>query len=428
MSKDAGLLRLTSRGAALMRIAHILRKYNPAEWGGTETAVQRLLDGLKAEGADVIVYCPRHDEPLPRDPLREAGHSVQSFRAFVPVAGIGEAQRRQLISVGGNLMSFDLLWKLSRARGLSVIHTHALNRLGGIAATVARVKRIPLVVTIHGGVLDLPEAVLDKLKEPLRGGTEWGKLFGWLLGARRVLDRASAILTCNRREAALLKEKFPDKIIVNQPHAVPAALFRQDHRNEARRVFPELGQKQVLLSIGRLDPVKNQGWLVQQMPRLLELHPKAHLVLAGACTDEAYGKLIKKEIRNLGVDASVTVTGGLPPGSPMLIGLLQQAAAVVLPSLSETFGLVILEAWAAGTPVISTPTSGAKEVMTHGENGWLFELARPGDFLAAVGEVLEQPARARTMAELGRRRVEADFDCAVLARRVKHLYEELIGD
>lgn len=411
-----------------MRIAHILRKYNPAEWGGTETAIQRLLDGLKAQATESLVYCPRRNEPFTRDPLRESGHQVETFRAVVPVIGISKRQRQQLIAVGGNLMSFDLIWKLQRARSLSIIHTHALNRLGGIAATIARMKRIPLVVTIHGGVLDLPPAVLEKLTEPLRGGREWGKVFGWLLGARRVLDRASAILTCNRREAALLKEKYPEKIIINQPHAVPAALYGVDYRQEALLAFPELASKQVLLAVGRLDPVKNQGWLVQHLPRVLEEHPNVHLVLAGACTDEAYGKLIKKEVRNLGLDSVITLTGGLPPASPTLIGLMQHAAAVVLPSLSETFGLIILEAWAAGTPVLSSPTSGARELIVDGENGRLFDLTNPGTFLACIHEVLEDSDRTRQMAQAGRRRVETEFDGTVLAKRVKHLYEELVAE
>ena len=236
---------------------------------------------------------------------------METFSACVPVWGISKEQRAQLVSVGGNLLSFDLLWKLLRARGLSVIHSHALNRLGGIAATVARVRRIPLVVTIRGGVLDLPEAVRQKLREPLEGGTEWGKVFGWLLGARRVLERAGAVVTCNRREAALLKEKFPDKIVFTQPHGVPTALYKEDHRDEVLRAFPELTGKKILLAIGRIDSVKNQGWLMQQFPRVLERHPAAHLVLAGACTDEAYGKLIKKEMRDFCLEDSVTLTGGL---------------------------------------------------------------------------------------------------------------------
>lgn len=414
-------------GAAVMRIAHILRKYNPAEWGGTETAVARLLNGLRGGGVDAVVYCPAigPDGAATPDPLAEAGHRVERFRACVPVWGISKEQRRQLVSIGGNLMSFDLMKRLRRAPGLSVIHTHALNRLGGIALTVARARGLPLVVTIHGGVLDLPDAVRQKLAEPLRNGFEWGKVFGWLLRSRQVLARADAIFTCNRREAALLKEKHPRKIIIAQPHGVPARLYLTDHRAEAERAFPHLSGQRILLAAGRIDPVKNQVWLVRQLPRLLERHADAHLVFAGACTDESYGKLLKKEIRNLGLEACATLTGGLAPESPELIGLFQRAAAVLVPSITETFGLVILEAWAAGAPVISSRTSGALELVREGENGWLFDLEAPDAFHAAAHEALAQPDKARALAEAGRQRAEVDFDCAVLARRVRRVYEEL---
>jgi glycosyltransferase involved in cell wall biosynthesis len=411
-----------------MRIAHVLRKYNPSQWGGTETAVKQLLDGLRAHQAEAQVFCPACGQAFVHDPLAEAGHRVERFRAFVPVWGLSPDQKKQLVSVGGNLMSLDLLWKLQRAQGLSVIHTHALNRLGGIAATIARVRRLPFVVTIHGGVLDLPEAVRQQLLEPLRGGLEWGKLFGWLVRSRRVLDDADAIITCNRREAALLKEKYPDKVVFAQPHGVPAAEYQQDDRSRMRQAFPQLASKRVLLVVGRIDPVKNQAWLVQQFPRALALNPDLHMVLAGSCTDEPYGKLIKKEIRNLGLEPHVTLTGGLPPGDPRLIGLFQGATAIVVPSLSETFGLVILEAWAAGRPVLASRTSGALDVISHAENGWLFELSEPESFHRCLDQILRAPERAAQAGESGRRRVEAEFDCAVLARRVKHLYEELIGE
>jgi glycosyltransferase involved in cell wall biosynthesis len=203
---------------------------------------------------------------------------------------------------------------------------------------------------------------------------EWGKILGWLLGSRRVLDRAAAVITCNGREAALMREKFPDKIIVVQPHGVPAAEYARDQRAEAQRAFPRLARRQVLLSVGRIDPIKNQDWLARQFAGTMERHPLLRLVMAGPCTDEAYGKLVKKQIRNLGLEDRLTLTGRLPPGDPRLIGLLQSAAVVVVPSQSETFGLVILEAWAAGTPVIAGRTSGALQLICEGENGWLFDL------------------------------------------------------
>src|SRR5262245_9744941 len=99
-----------------MQVAHILRKYNPAEWGGTETAVKQLLDGLKQEGVVGTVYAPKLAQTHGRDPFREAGHAVRTYRAFVPVFNLTHEQRAQLISIGGNLMSFDLPVQLLRQK------------------------------------------------------------------------------------------------------------------------------------------------------------------------------------------------------------------------------------------------------------------------------------------------------------------------
>ncbi len=56
-----------------MHIAHILRKYEPAQWGGTETAVLRLIQGLQSHGATSSVHAPRHSLPFVNDPMRQAG-------------------------------------------------------------------------------------------------------------------------------------------------------------------------------------------------------------------------------------------------------------------------------------------------------------------------------------------------------------------
>src|SRR5436309_3174303 len=138
-----------------MRTAHLLRKLDPSQWGGTETAIQRLFDGLRSHGVTPIVYCPRLEEESAPDPLLKSGYQVERFKAFVPVLGMPEGRKRQLVSVGGNLMSFDLVSQLWREKNLSLIHTHTLGRIGGIALTIAKKRRVPCVVTIHGGLLDL---------------------------------------------------------------------------------------------------------------------------------------------------------------------------------------------------------------------------------------------------------------------------------
>lgn len=410
-----------------MRTVHLLRKYDPAQWGGTETAIQRLFTGLREHDAESIVYCPKIKRGADKDPIAAAGHQIKRFNAFVPVVGISSERRRQVVSVGGNLMSLDLLPRLLREKDVSIVHTHALGRIGGIGRLVARMRRVPLVVTIHGGVLDLPPQIKKDFNTPV-GGWEWGKVFGLVLQSRRLLTDADAIITCNENEARLLREEYPGKRVVVQPHGVPLDVFREDRREHALKAFPQIRGKQVLLSIGRIDSVKNQGWLVEQAPAIFQNHPQAILVLAGACTDEGYGARMQERIKALGLENHVLLTGGLPPNDPRLIGLLQQAEVLLLPSKSETFGLVVLEAWATGTMVLSTRTSGACALVRDGQNGWLFDLDKPETFHQSLARALSKSDSARSVLRQGSDAVNTQYNVGALAARMKSLYEELIEE
>jgi glycosyltransferase involved in cell wall biosynthesis len=209
---------------------------------------------------------------------------------------------------------------------------------------------------------------------------------------------------------------------------VPISKFQKDHRQACLDKFPTLLNKKVILTVGRVDPVKNQGWLLIHFPEVLRKFPDATLVFAGACTDELYGKALRKEARRLGLEQKVLFTGGLPPGDPALIGLVQQASVVVVPSLSETFGLVILEAWAGKAPVISSRTSGALSIIKDGENGILASLDQPEELHRALDQVLSYPEKARGMAEAGHRLAATEFDTLILSTRIKNLYQELIEE
>lgn len=204
------------------------------------------------------------------------------------------------------------------------------------------------------------------------------------------------------------------------------AEYEKNHREQARSAFPEIRGRDVLLSAGRVDPIKNQGWLLEQAPEIFRRHPNAILVLAGACTDQPYGEKIERQIRDLGLEKRVILTGGLPPNDPRLIGLMQEARVLLLPSLSETFGLVILETWAAGTMVLSSRTSGASALIEHGRNGWLFDLEKPETFHEALERTLAGPAASREMVTRGAAKVREQYSVNALAGRMKHLYEELM--
>ena len=412
-----------------MRIAHILRKYDPAEWGGTETAIERLAAGFAGQGVASIVYAPRLAQAVTAvDPLAAAGCIVRRFRAFVAVWGVPAERKRQMVVAGGNVMSFDLIGALWREPGLDVIHSHALGRLGATGRAAARGRRLPFVLSVHGGAYDLPAAVRQELRKSAAGGWDWGKPLGLLLRARHLFADSAAIITVNQHEAALIRERHPNRRVFVQPHGVPSALFAEDRRPAAHAAFPALRGRPVLLVLGRIDSTKNQAWLIAEAAELVRRHSQILLVFVGACMNREYGDALQARITHDGLDDCVLLAGGLPPGDPRLIGLLQAARAVVLPSVSETFGIVILEAWAAGTPVISSRTSGGTALVENGVNGLLFDLEQPATFHAAVDRLLAQAEQGAQWGAAGRAKVAAEFDTVVLASRMKRLYQELIEE
>jgi glycosyltransferase involved in cell wall biosynthesis len=410
-----------------MRVAHVLRKHDPAEWGGTESALRRLLDGLGEQGVHSVMYCPRINGTTHGAEI-ENGCVVKRFKACVPVWGIPPEKKRRLTAVGGNLISFDLLPALWRERDVSLIHTHTLGRLGGIASVAARARGVPFVVSIHGGLFDLPQNVTNGFHAENRGGFDWGKIFGMLLRSRELLSRADAIFACNPTEAELLKKNHPDKRVHVQRHGIPLDKFQTDHRAAARGAFPQVQNRKMLLCAGRIDPVKNQSWLIDEMPKIAAEFPDALLVLAGGCTNEEYRKQIAETVRARQLENHVLLTGALPPDDPRLIGLFQESLAVLLPSVSETFGLVLLEAWATGNSVISSRTSGASALVKHGENGWLFDLENSRAFHEAADATLSNPSQRRQFADAGKKMVEADYTIAAIGRRMKTIYDDLIED
>jgi glycosyltransferase involved in cell wall biosynthesis len=405
------------------KVLHLLRKYDPREWGGTETAVAQLLNGLRDNDVSSVVYAPHTPDRDCDDTL--AGYQVRRFHAFMPALGLSAERRDRLIAVGGNLMSFDLPVHLLREPEVSVVHSHALGRLGAIARIVALRRNLPFVVTIHGGYRDLPDGVRQELRAPLSRSIEYGKVFGALLGARRVVSRADAVITCNRREASLLREEMPPERVFHMPHGIPLARHQKDERETVRSLLDELGAEKYLLSVGRIDAVKNQMFLVEQHRALLESHPDVHLLLVGAVTDEEHAARIRERMREHDLGNRVHVLGAFPPDDPRLIGLAQLATAAVLASRSETFGLVILEAWAAGAPVVASRTSGATDLVEDGEDGLLFDIDDGPAYVDAVRRLLDEPERARAMGERGADKVAEAYDQAAVAKRLIELYEEL---
>jgi glycosyltransferase involved in cell wall biosynthesis len=104
------------------------------------------------------------------------------------------------------------------------------------------------------------------------------------------------------------------------------------------------------------------------------------------------------------------------------------AAAAVVPSLYEPFGITALEAMAAGTPLIAADTGGLAQIVRDGVNGWRFYAGNPNSLADAVLHVLHCPEAAGQIAEVARREVLSTYDWSAIARKTRDVYEEVLKE
>ncbi len=358
-----------------MKIVHVLRKYNPREWGGIESHLYDLSKYLLSRGHQVVIIAPRlrgvrGNQP---DPFSSLGIPVRRYHSFLPMVGIAPKARETLRRQGGNIFSASLLPKLLFEPGVSVIHSHALNRVGGIARLAARIKRIPFIVSIHGGYADLPQDITRIMTAGHHGGWDWGKPLGWAVRSRRVVEDARRVFVFNRVEHQRLTATLGSARVIRLPHAVVGNRACPDASAILAREYPRLSGRPFILCVSRISEAKQQHLLISAFARLAERHPELMLVLAGSLTNPQYANRLTNVIAASGLSHSVLMPGNIPPRSEQLAALYCKATAFVLPSRHEPLGIVILEAWAAGLPVIATRTSGASELIRHGETGLLVE-------------------------------------------------------
>jgi glycosyltransferase involved in cell wall biosynthesis len=402
-----------------MNIVQVPRRFTRSHWGGTETYILEICKRLREAGHGTEILCPNALAASDREILDEV--PVRRVPYFYPYLGLDAEARQQLDLSGGSLFSFHLLRELWSWPGLDLIHLHTGRRPGAIGRYVAMKRGIPYVVSVHGGVFDVPEVQAAAQRDVTRGAFEWGKVLGWWVGARRVMDDAAAVICVGRREYDETRARYPGKRVVYMPNAVDAHRFRHgDGRAfRARHCIPE--RARVVLSVGRIDPQKDQKLLVSLLPRLRAVEPEVHLVLVGHVTHEAYAR----ELAAMAQGLPVTIIPGLSGQGQELVDAYHAADCFVLASVHEPFGIVILEAWAAGLPVVASRTGGIPGFVEHGHDGLLCEPRDGAAFIAALEKVLGNPVRAAGLAQRGREKASRDYSWEPLTARLISLYEEV---
>lgn len=402
------------------RIVHVMRRFVPGKWGGTESVVFHLAREFSRLGIESPIYTTAMFCRPGAENFR--GVEIHRFRYSLPWWGLDAEARHALELKGGNPLSLSMLGALLRDRRATLIHSHVQHRLGGTARFAAKFHRIPYVVSIHGGHHTLPGEQTSRMLAPTRGKFEWGRLAGMALGARRTLDDAAGIFCVGQDECDAMRAERPGQAVHYQPNGVDLPRFRDAKAADFFDRFPGLSGKKLILCVSRVDPQKNQVLLVRSFAAVAPELPDHHLVMIGAEVDEAYGRQVRAECAV--VADRVTWIPGLPPDDPALSGAFRAASVFALASCHEPFGIVILEAWAAGLPVVATRVGGIPGFTTPEKNILLVDAGDVPAFSAALRRVAQEPGLAGRLAENGSRLAAEQYDWPAVAKNLLAHYPQ----
>ncbi len=308
---------------------------------------------------------------------------------------------------------------LARLAPASIIHSH--HWMSGVAALpVARAWGVPHVQSYHS-VAALPGSALaagEPPESPRR-----------VPGEALVAAESDAVVAISAAEARTVIERCgaePDRVHIVSP-GVDQELFRPLAPGE-RRWRPDgaadIERRGYLLFAARFQPLKGPDLAIRA---LAELEPdlRPHLLVAGDTSPDfaSYDAELHELVSRLGLSELVHFVG--PQPRPALAELMRSALVVLVPSHSETFGLVALEAAASGTPVIAAAAGGLREAVAHGETGQLMDSREPEDWGRALHRLLTEPGlreRMGTVARVHARR----FEWRWAGHRLAALYAELL--
>lgn len=351
-----------------------------APWGasgGVESAVAALAPRLVALGCHVTVYCRGRYNP-------HGDASVEGVR-LVDVPTVYRRSAEALVHTA-------LAAPLAAARH-DVVHLHACGP--GLFAGVPPLLRRASVVTLHG--LDWER---DKWGPAARAALRAG---AWTAGRR-----ASHLVGVSRSVAAWLRAHARAPVAC-VPNGVGA--FVPEPWDPA--AFPGLRPGGYLLFVGRLVPEKDLLTLVRAAARARPRLPLA--IVGGAAYTDAYAARLRAEA------PPGTVFPGPRFGREKAM-LLAHARAFAFPSRVEGLPIALLEAMAAGLPVVASDIDANREALGD-VGGWRVPVGDVGAWARALGEVAEaDPARLRALGAEGARRARARFDWDAIARRTLEVY------
>jgi len=393
------------------RVLMLSWEYPPVVVGGLGRHVHALATSLATAGHEVTVVT-RH---APGAPLEEHAEGVRIVRAPEDPARFSLATPSLLAwTMAFNHTLTRAALRATASAGFDVIHAHDW-LVTHTAVTLKEHLDLPLVATIHA--------------------TEAGRHQGWLPGEMNrtihsiecwLAAEACRVLVCSgymKWEVARLLDLPPDRVEVI-PNGVDRRAWKATRRaiTVARKRYAGTGP--LIGYAGRLVYEKGVQHLVGAIPELRREFPGLRVVIAG---DGPYREELQTQARGRRIgDDTLRFTGFLGVGElPALLGAMD---TTVVPSLYEPFGMVALEAAAAGAPLAVADTGGLPEIVESGVTGVTFPSHRADGLAAAVGSLLDDGVFARRVADQAQIMLRERFTWSGIARRTSAAYTTATHD
>jgi D-inositol-3-phosphate glycosyltransferase len=404
------------------RIATVMVHTSPLEHpgigdaGGMNIYVLESAQRMAAMGVSVDIFTRRTDPDAPDIVEISPGVRVRHFDC-----GHGTLTKEQLpIHISGLSQEFS---RIMRTENYDVIHSHYWLS-GKVAMPAAKELEIPLVHTMHtmARVKNLNLAEGESPEPMIR-----------VQGETQVVAAASALIANTDAEAASLVSLYdacPDTVHVVTPGVDLFTFTPGQSRSAARESLGLLPDSLIVSFVGRIQPHKGPEVLIRATSELVKHSPqlRPRLIVniiggaSGANTEEV--DRLKDCTQWLGIDDVVRFA---PPVSRADLPQWYRASdLVVVPSYSESFGLVALEAQACGTPVVATAVGGLRTAVADGISGVLVDGHDPKAWSSVIARLLQEPQR-RVLLSMGAIEHASHFGWDGTARGTLDIYDVVIS-
>lgn len=350
--------------------------------GGMNVYVDELAASLARRGIEVTVFTRRTDPSRERVMDTPAGYEVIHVEAGpmaplpIPQLGdwVGEFARQvteAVLDTGGG-------------PGTDILHSHYWLS-GWTGLLVKQVTGLPLANSFH---------TLGRVKDATRRPGQPSEPLYRIAAEREVIARSDCVIASTEPEALELIERYgadPSRVCLNPP-GIDLTLFRPGDRREARRRLG-LDDAPTVLFVGRIQALKGLDVAVAAFGMVHDRLPDARMLVVGGPSGPS-GIEEELEIRQLaarlGLEGKLTWCGVQP--HHRLPTYYQAADVLIVPSRSESFGLVAAEAQGVGLPVVAADVGGLRYVVEDGGSGFLVAGWDPPDYAKALLRVLDGSA------------------------------------